>query len=470
MLRLRAGFQEVRPFIADAWDLGWPMILIMFFHFAIGLTDVYVAGYLGTEVLAAVGYVGQLYFTLIILANAITVGTVSMVSQAYGAGSSEGVGSITSHSVLAGLGFAGILTVVTGLFPGALVRLAGMPSEIQEIARAFIQIFSLALIPSYLTIITGGILRASDRVRITMRNAFVAAVINVFGDVVLAFGWGPIPELGYRGIAWASAGATTVGMILNLAHVFRGSGGFSIDVLFNPVFRCLKSLIKLGGPSALQQVAWNTGTLVVYFLVGRLKEGEVTALAAMTGGLRIEAIIFLPIFALNMAAAVLTGNRLGVGDVSGARSGAKATALLSLLIIIGPAVAMFIYAPLLSRMLTDDPGVLFEMTRYLRINMACMPFLAVGVALGGALQGAGDTLATMRIIFTGMWLVRIPAILISVHVLNLGALGVWCCMTLSIIVLCILMMNRFLGDAWTTASVDKKNNTMLWEACLKKPD
>ena len=78
MKNLHDVLLDVRPFIREAWTLGWPMIMIMFFQFAIGITDVYVAGLLGTDVLAAVGYVGQLYWTLIILANAVTVGTVSM--------------------------------------------------------------------------------------------------------------------------------------------------------------------------------------------------------------------------------------------------------------------------------------------------------------------------------------------------------------------------------------------------------
>ena len=75
MVMFRQALSEARPFLKDSWALGWPMILIMFFHFAIGITDVYVAGFLGSEVMAAVGYVGQLYWTLMILASGLTVGT-----------------------------------------------------------------------------------------------------------------------------------------------------------------------------------------------------------------------------------------------------------------------------------------------------------------------------------------------------------------------------------------------------------
>jgi Na+-driven multidrug efflux pump len=84
------------------------------------------------------------------------------------------------------------------------------------------------------------------------------------------------------------------------------------------------------------------------------------------------------------------------------------------------------------------------------------------------LQGAGDTVGTMRIVFIGMWLVRIPLILVAIYWLRTDALGVWWSMTGSVVFMCALFVRRFYGGAWTTASVDKRNHTMLWESCLKK--
>ncbi len=446
------------------------MILMMFFHFTIGLADVYVAGFMGTEVLAAVGYVGQLYWTLMILATAISVGTVSMVSQAYGAKSAEGVSNISSNSLLIGIIISGVLTVLAQVYATDIISVAGMPESIRHIAETFIRIFSVVLMPTYMMIITGGILRSSGRIQISMRNSCIASMSNVAGNFILGFGWGPIPALGYAGIAWATAIGTTLGMVLNMYHIFRGPYRIRLSRLRRPMFSCIRNLVKLGVPSALQQTAWNAGTLVVYFLVARLQLNEITALAAMTAGVRIEAIIFLPVFALNMAAAVITGNRLGSGDTTGARKGARATAVLCLAIIIIPATLMFIFAPEISRWLTQDPSVYEEMTRYLRINMLGMPFMAIGFSLSGALQGAGDTFGTMRIIFTGMWLIRIPMILAAIYALQTTATGVWTAMTISMIIMATLLMIRFRGDKWIKASFDRKTNAMLWQGCLKSGD
>lgn len=442
------------------------MILIMFFQFSIGFADVFVAGYLGTDILAAMGYVAQLYWTLMILANGVSVGTVSMVSQAYGAKSCAGVGSIGGNSLLVGVCIAGVMTGLAQIFPDSIVRLAGMPTEIRTVAENFIRVFSLVLIPTYVMIITSGVLRSSGRVKITMINSFAASSINVVGDLVLTFGFGPIPALGYLGIAWATAIGTTVGMILNLLFALRGPNRIVLSSVLDPILPCIKNLLRLGIPTVLQQTAWNVGTLVVYFLVGTLRDGQITALAAMTAGVRVEAIIFLPIFALNMAAAVLTGNRIGSGDISSARAGAQSTAILCLIIILIPSAAIFFFAPEISRLLTSDSAVLDEMVRYLRINMVGMPFLSVGITLAGAIQGAGDTYGSMRIIMGSMWLLRIPLILTSIYLLDLGPVGVWWAMAISMIIMCGLFTKRFLGSQWTTASIDKTKKSRMWEACV----
>jgi MATE family multidrug resistance protein len=458
--------ENVLRSLRESWALGWPMILIMFFQFLIGFTDVFVAGYLGTDVLAAVGYVGQLYWTLMILANGLNVGTVSMVSQAYGAKSCEGVGTIGANSLLVGICVAGAITLFSQLFPDVIVKLAGMPPEIQTIAENFLRIFSLVLIPTYVMILSSGVLRSSGRVRITMVNSFVASSVNVALDLVLAFGYGPIPAMGYIGIAWATALSTTLGMCLNLLFVMRGAYAISFGAIFRPLTPCLRNLLKLGIPTVLQQTSWNVGTLVVYHLVGNIRSGEITALAAMTAGVRVEAVIFLPIFALNMAAAVLTGNRIGAGDIVGAQRGARVAAWLCLFIILVPAALIFAFAPEVASWLAHDQPVLEEMVRYLRINMLGTPFLAVGITLAGAIQGAGDTYGSMKIIVTGMWLLRIPFILATIYVFGVGPAGVWWAMTCSMVFMCGLFIKRFSRGEWTTASRDKTQNKLLWEACL----
>ena len=59
--------------ISRSGSVSWPLTLIMFFEFLIGLTDVYIAGKVSKEIQATYGFVIPLYFIFIVIGNALTV-------------------------------------------------------------------------------------------------------------------------------------------------------------------------------------------------------------------------------------------------------------------------------------------------------------------------------------------------------------------------------------------------------------
>ena len=104
---------NVACFAERSWRVAWPMTLIMFFDFLIGLTDVFVAGRIGRDIQAAYGFVIQLYMVSIIIANALTVGTVSVVSRLFTSGKQEELNNAVFTS-LAAAGATGAIVAVLG--------------------------------------------------------------------------------------------------------------------------------------------------------------------------------------------------------------------------------------------------------------------------------------------------------------------------------------------------------------------
>ena len=86
------------------------MLLIMLCNFMVGFTDIYVAGLLGYRIQAAVGFIEQLYFLLILLANAISIGSVAIVSRAAGAGDMGEASYASRQSLGFGLVIAAFLS------------------------------------------------------------------------------------------------------------------------------------------------------------------------------------------------------------------------------------------------------------------------------------------------------------------------------------------------------------------------
>ena len=156
------------------------------------------------------------------------------------------------------------------------------------------------------------------------------------------------------------------------------------------------------------QIAWNAGTIILYNILGRLGEESITAMAAISNGLRIEALIFLPAFALNMSASVLIGQNLGAGNPERAERVVWRIAAAGVVTLSALALIVFLRAEAFAAIVAKDPAVLAETTRYLRINMIAQPFIALSLALSGGLHGAGDTRGTMWVIIIATWLIRLP--------------------------------------------------------------
>jgi MATE family multidrug resistance protein len=432
----------------NIWQMSWPMLFVMFFNFLVGITDIYVAGFLGPEIQAVVGFVGHLYFFIIVVANAISIGTVAILSRAVGAGKFENALSVARQSLLFGIICAVVLTLPGFLFKDQIIALSGFTGDIRETAVNFFVIYVFALLPNYIVILTNAVFRAGGNVRLTLVAMFFVSLINVALDFLLVFGIFSFDGIGYIGIAYATAISMSVGTLIcfllikrsRWRNIFSGSWGISADLI--------RRIFLLSWPAALIQISWNAGTIILYNILSRLQDVSITAMAALTNGLRIESIIYLPVFALNMAASVLAGQNLGAdapdrAERIGWKISLSGVALVSLL-----ALPIFIWAGEISSTISKDQHVITETARYLRIAMLSEPFMAISVILAGSLTGAGDTKGAMVAIVSTHWIIRLPLAYMLAIVMEMGPLGVWIAMALSILFQGIMMTYRFKGGRW----------------------
>jgi multidrug resistance protein, MATE family len=433
------------------WQLSWPMLLIMLFNFLVGLTDVYVAGFISSDVQAAVGFVTQIYFLIVVVANAITVGTLALISREIGAGEIGKAVDIAKQSLYLSSLVSIFLTAFCLMFSSEIVSLAGFPSRIADKADVFIKIFAFAIGPNYLLIVSNTIFRAGAEVNKPLTTMSIICIMNIILDFLLVFGLSPLPGFGYTGIALATASSTIMGTCINFLFLYKSR-------LWRLVYApprswypdTIKTIMKIGWPAALLQITWNVASLVLYNILGRLRELSIASIASLANGLRIEAIIYLPAFALNMAASVIVGQNLGAGDAKRAETMIWKLAMAGIGITSLISVVIFIWAERFAAFLTGDPAVLAETTRYLRLNMLSEPFMALSTVMGGALQGAGDTKAPMWVILITMWVIRLPLASYLALFADHGAGGVWVAMVISMTGQGLIMAWWFHQGKWKT--------------------
>ena len=445
----RASFRGI-------WRLTWPQMLMMLSHFFIGFVDVLVAGRISRDVQAALGPITQCLFFLLIVAIALSSGTATAVSQSLGAGLPRRARRYTGLSLIAVLGLGLALMGVGYAFKASLIALLQVPESLTGVAAYFLDVFLLIIPAYYLLTITNAVFRARKWVHLPLFSMTIVTVVNAIGDFGLGLGMWGLPNLGYKGVAWATFGSVLAGALFNLLVLVR-SGMVTRDAFppFRWVRRAWGFLFRVAWPAGAMQLLWHSASLATFAIVATLPVGPIDALAGMTAGLRIEAILFLPGFAFNLTASILTGFLLGAG-----RPGeAKATGLRILLIgcstisLLGALV--WIFVPDLAALISPEPAVQAQVTSYLHYNILAIPFTVGAMILGGIMNGAGATLYTMTIFGISAWLVRLPTAYVLGHLVWRDSTGVWASMLLSQIVQSSVLLLVFLFGNWQRFSMRK---------------
>jgi Na+-driven multidrug efflux pump len=212
-------------------------------------------------------------------------------------------------------------------------------------------------------------------------------------------------------------------------------------------------LFRVAWPAGLMQVLWQTGYLVLYAITASLPVDRVDALAGLTAGMRIEAILFLPGFALNMTASILVGHHLG------ARQPEEAKRLGWQILAIGAvsmgllAVVLWQFAQPVAAILSPEAAVQKNIVEYLFYNLIAIPFTVGSMILGGVMVGAGATIYNMTVFGISAWLVRLPLAYLLGHHLWRDPTGVWAAMLASQTVQCLTLLYLFQFKDWSRFSM-----------------
>jgi len=439
MLRHLLENKNLKLLISSSWSISWPMTLIMSFMFLIGLADVYVAGLFGKEIQAAYGLASQLYFIFGIIAFALTTGAVSVISRLHASSRSEDFNVAVDSSLISSCAAGIALSLIALLFSRALVNGFNVPEALKVSSLSLILIYSSGLLFNYVLINTNGVLRACGMIKKSLWTMGIVCLLNTGLNFALAF----CTPLGFKGIAVATNISMIVGSAMNLLFLKRimvNRLKFSLPVT--------RKIVSIGWPAGMMQILWQLAALVLFFILSALPEHNVEVLAAFTNGLRIEAAIFLPAFAFNLAAAVLVGNLLGKKNKEDAFSAGIVTALLGMAIVTVMTLLVMCNARNIAGLLSNNEVVVKECVRYIYTALLFEPVMAWSVILAGGLNGAGDTRSVMAIIALCAWLVRVPLSYILAVRLGLGPLAVWWSMNISIIFQAAFISRHFFSRKW----------------------
>jgi Na+-driven multidrug efflux pump len=180
---------------------------------------------------------------------------------------------------------------------------------------------------------------------------------------------------------------------------------------------------------------------------------EPGALGAHVIVIRIEAISYLPGWALAVAASTLMGQYLGLGDPRRARRAASYCWMLAAAMMGGMGILFFAIPHTLVRMVTTEPQLLEMAPPLLRICAPAQLFLGSSMVLDQAIRGAGDTRTAMCIVTGSTFLLRVPAAYLIGVQLGGGVAGIWFAICVEISIRAFLLAGYFLSGRWSRVVV-----------------
>ncbi len=365
-----------------------------------------------------------------------------------------------AHAVL---GQALIAVLVVGVLLATLVyllaapcgRLLNLNATSLELGTVYLRILALAVPANGLLYVGAACLRASGDTRTPFRILALVNLVNTTLSLLLVFGPSPVGGRGVAGIATGTAVAWICGAGWTLVALLSGKSPIRLRWFrLRPHRATLRRILHISSPQFIDSLATWTGNFLVASFVGYLGHTlQPGALGAHVIVIRIEAISYLPGWALAVAASTLTGQYLGLGDPSRARQATRYCWLLAG-IVMGSLGLIFLAIPApLVRLVTSEPQLLAITPTLLRICGPAQIFLGTSMVLDQAIRGAGDTRPAMAIVTGSTFLLRVPAAyLIGVH-FGGGVAGIWMAICGEILVRSCLLAAYYSSGRWSRVAV-----------------
>ena len=436
--------------------LAWPTMLEQLLQTAVQYIDTAMVGSLGTNAIAAVGSTTTVNWLVLSTVSALSIGFLSVISRALGAGDISFARRASAQSVLAVLVTGVIFTALTLSLSPVIPFLMRVEAGIRPLASRYFFILYASMLPRVAITVFSMVLRSAGDSKSPMIVGIVVNIVNVVMNFLLIY---PTSEyvvlgrsitiigadLGVEGAALASSLAFLLGGVLISMRLWFHKSISPRGQRMLPDKEILLPTMKIALPNMLQRFATSFGYVVFASMINFV--GPV-ATAAHTVANTVESAFYIPGYGMQSAAATLAGNTLGARDRKRMNELTTMIIIVEVLMMVVTGGLLFVFAPEMMRLFTDDGEVIRLGTTVLRMVALSEPIFGVAIVIEGIMQGVGKTVTPFIFNVIGMWGIRIVGTFICTTFFSLGLVSAWACMILHNIVLFFMFLVHWKRGKW----------------------
>lgn len=412
------------------WILAWPSVLAMMLQTVNSFLDRGFMGSLGPDVLAAVGVGSQFTFLLMTLGISISVGATALVARFTGAKDNLQAKIAANQALWIGV-IVGLAAIsLTYPIRGIIIHHMHLNATASALCFKYLSLCLIGTPALFVMLVLSGSYRGIGDTISPLVIGVIVNIIHLTGDYALIFGYFGAPKLGISGGGIALATSQWIGALIYLSVVNRSALRGMLTIKKRLDMEWAKRILNIGIPAAMQNLS-RVLSMIAFTMILALSVDKTAAVAALTIGMTSESIAFMPGFGFATAASTLTGQNLGAHNPRRAERSAWISLQQGLIVMCIMGIIFFVFAAPFAHIFTKAPNVVRLTVFYLRISAISEPFLAFGMILTGALNGAGDTKAPAWAGVITMWLIRLPLAYLLAIAMKMGAVGAWWAMCAS---------------------------------------
>ncbi len=424
----------VRSFyIKDILNIAFPIMLGNLGFILIGVGDVIVAGRHSTDTLAAVSIATAIINCIVMFGIGILSSISAILSNYRGAGKSA------EKYFFPSVKFAAILSVIISIAIIAFIPVIdklGFEPRLIPLVKDYFWVTAFSIFGAYLHCMSKEYLQAFEIVVFPNILTVICIFINLFLNIIFAFGFGSIPELGVKGLAIASLITRYIMGGVLFAYCFKKT---AIQHFKDKNY--YKDLLKVGTPSSLAVVIEFIGFNAITVILGRISG---LYAAAQNIVCTITSVSFMIPFAISNATAVKVGFANGAKYYKSLKTYAFTGILMSVAFMTCSAIVVAIFPNFLVSLFTKDRELVNVCIPIVFALCFFQIFDGLQVALAGIFRGIKQTSVVMISNFISYWLVSIPLGCFLAFRLKLDLLGFWYGLVAAAIVLCSIMFTTML--------------------------
>jgi MATE efflux family protein len=363
---------------------------------------------LGTAAVAGLGFANQVFMIFIVSLFGLNSGGGILAAQYYGKKDYKNLKKCLGITITVGLLFS-FLFFLMGLFiPEKIIGIFTSDPKVLKLGANYFRIIALIYPLIGLGYSFNMQLRAIGKNQYSLYSTIIGLCINLVGNYLFINGNLGFPAMGVVGAAIATVIARIVSVFYLIYIIYKNklpmAGNF--QELFKLSWSFIAKALKISLPVFGHEIMWVTGVSMYVIIYGRIGTEATAAIQVVKS---ISNLVFTLVFGLSSGTAAIIGQEIGAGNEENAYK--YAVELLKISLVIGTAVALFVYAicPVVLILMKVDSAI-YPLARQIVFSEGILIIIKTTGTLFivGVLRAGGDTLWTMFADLIPLWTFAIP--------------------------------------------------------------